>query len=122
MRRLILGLTLPALVLAACAASTPAPAATGVPSATPAASAAPSSNAGPNILPIFISSEILAGQNRFLFSLTDRANQVIAAPDVPVALEFYDVAADPEKVVFTADLPEPSAEPEGKGGRRKGKK
>ena len=101
MRRLIL--TLSALILAACAAGTPSPAATRAPGATPAASTGPSSNAGPNILPIFVSSEILAGQNRFLFSLTDRANQVIAAPDVPVALEFYDVAADPEKVVFTAD-------------------
>ncbi len=101
MRRLIL--TLPALLLAACAATTPSPAATGAPSATPAPSTAPSSNAGPNILPIFVSSEILAGQNRFLFSLTDRANTVIAAPDVPVTLELYDVAADEAKVVFTAD-------------------
>src|SRR3972149_9594279 len=95
MRRLIL--TLSALILAACAAGTPSPASTGAPSATPAASTVPSSNAGPSILPIFVSSEILAGTNRFLFSLTDRANQVIAAPDVPVALEFYDVAADPGK-------------------------
>lgn len=97
MRRLIL--ILPALILAACAAGTP----TALPTTTPISSVAPSSNAGPNILPIFVSSEILAGKNRFLFSLTDSANQVIAAPDVPVKIEFYDVAADEAKVVFTAD-------------------
>jgi hypothetical protein len=101
MRRLIL--ILPALLLAACAAGAPSPAAPGGPNATAPASAAPSTAAGPNILPIFVSSEILAGKNRFMFSLTDRSNQVIAAPDVPVTLEFYDVAADPEKVVLTAD-------------------
>lgn len=107
MRRPIL--ILPALILAACAAGTPTSAptsattATPPSSATPVGSAVPSSNVGPNILPIFISSEILAGQNRFLFSLADQANKIVAAPDVPVTLEFYDVAADSDAVVFTAE-------------------
>lgn len=99
MRRLIL--ILPALLVAACAAGTPAT--SGAPSATPAGSSAPSDSAGPNILPIFISSEIIAGRNRFLFSLTDAANKLVAAPTVPVKLEFFDVAADEQKVVSTAD-------------------
>ncbi|HWP63897.1 MAG TPA: hypothetical protein VNO86_10550 [Candidatus Binatia bacterium] len=101
MRGLIL--ILPALLLAACAGGAPSPAAPGGPSAPSAPSAAPSGASGPNILPIFVSSEILAGQNRFMFSLTDRANQVIAAPDVPVTLEFYDVATDENTVAFTTD-------------------
>ncbi len=97
MRRLIPAL-LVGLVVAACGSAAPAV------SERPAApSARPSTATGPNILPIFVSSEILAGQNRFMFSLTDRSNQVIAAPDVPVTLEFYDVAADENEVAFTAD-------------------
>ena len=40
---------------------------------------------------------------RFLFSLADRANQLIAAPDVAVSLSFYDVSSDPDAVVFTTD-------------------
>ncbi|TAL12866.1 MAG: hypothetical protein EPO00_01385 [Chloroflexota bacterium] len=99
MRRLVLTLALASIALAACgggsAASPPASAAT----APPASGAA----GAPQILPIFVSSEILAGKNRFLFSLTDRANNVVAAPDVPVALEWYDVAAAPDQVAFTSD-------------------
>lgn len=101
MRRLIL--ILPALLVAACAAGTPTTAPSSAPDATPAGSSVPSGSAGPNILPIFISSEILAAENRFLFSLTDKTNNIVAAPDVPVGLEFYDVATDSEKVLFTTD-------------------
>jgi hypothetical protein len=68
--------------------------------ASPATSAAAGT---PQILPVFVSSEILAGKNRFLFSLTDRANNVVAAPDVPVGIEWYDVGAAPEQVAFTSD-------------------
>lgn len=39
-----------------------------------------------------------------MFSLTDRSNQVIAAPDVPVMLEFCDVATDENTVAFTCRL------------------
>ncbi len=95
-------LTAVALVAAACGGSTPvspssAPSTPGAPIAsTPAAGE-------PNIYPIFVSSEILAGKNRFLFSLTDAANKLVAAPDVPVTLEFFDVAADENQVAFTTD-------------------
>jgi hypothetical protein len=57
----------------------------------------------PNIIPVLASSEIAVGQNRFLFSLTDPAGGLLAAPDVEVRLEFYDSDGDPEKVVFESD-------------------
>jgi len=94
---------LPLLVLltaAACSVSAPA----GSPSAPAAAAVSAAAGGGkPTILPIFVSSEILAGKNRFLFSLTDRANKIVAAPDLPVGLEFFDDGADKQKVAFTTD-------------------
>lgn len=70
----------------------------------PAASPSPSAAAsGPEILPLLINSEILRGPNRFLFSLTDRANKLVAAPDVKVHLLFYDVDTAANTVAFEAD-------------------
>ncbi|MBA3875863.1 MAG: hypothetical protein C0498_02835 [Anaerolinea sp.] len=86
-----------ALLVAACggtAATPPLP--TAVPSATPIAG-------GPEVLPLLINSEILRGPNRFLFSLTDRQNKLVAAPDVAVHLSFYDVDTSDTDVVFEAD-------------------
>jgi hypothetical protein len=57
----------------------------------------------PDIIPVLASSEIAKGENRFLFSLTDPAGGLLAAPDVEVRLEFYDSDVDPEKVVFESD-------------------
>ncbi len=91
-----------ALVLAACgSAATTSPPSVAPPSVAPASSAP--SAAGPAILPIIISSEITKGPNRWLFSLTDPASNLIAAPDVPVHLEFFDVGAAPNTVAFEAD-------------------
>jgi len=59
--------------------------------------------AGPEILPLLINSEIVKGPNRFLFSLTDRQNRLVAAPDVSVQLRFYDVDASQNDVVFDAE-------------------
>ncbi len=72
----------------------------------PVASSGPSSPAasgGPEILPLIISSELTKGPTRFLFSLTDRANKLIAAADVKVHLEFYDVDTASDTVVFESD-------------------
>lgn len=67
--------------------------------ATPAAT-----TAAPEILPILVSSEITKGENRFLFSITDRQNRLIAAPDVSVRLRFYDAdSSSPTTVVFEED-------------------
>lgn len=88
------------LTLAACGAgSTPSQPAAG----TARPSAGSSAAAGPEILPLLISSEITKGQTRFVFSVTDRANKLVAAPDVAVHLEFYDVTAAPDAVVFETD-------------------
>ncbi len=54
----------------------------------------------PAIIPILASSELAAGPNRFLFSLTDRQGAPLAAPDVSVRLRFYADDVDPEAVVF----------------------
>lgn len=67
------------------------------------ASAPPGGSGGPEILPLLVSSEITRGPNRFLFSLTDRQNALIAAPDVKVHLLFYDVDTAPDTVVFEED-------------------
>lgn len=75
------------------------------PGTTPAGSSPIPSPAatGPEILPLIISSELPKGPTRFLFSLTDRANNLIAAPDVKVHLLFYDIDAAPDTVVFESD-------------------
>lgn len=66
-------------------------------------SPAPGGSGGPEILPLLVSSEITKGPNRFLFSLTDRQNALIAAPDVKVHLLFYDVDTATDTVVFEED-------------------
>jgi len=47
------------------------------------------------MVPLLISSELVPGPNRFLFSLTDPRNALIAAPDLATGLRFFDLAADP---------------------------
>jgi len=92
------------LALAACAGgavNTPSAPASAVPASDSPVAGLASGDA--QILPLFISSEITKGQTRFVFTLTDRANQLVAAPDVPVHLELYDVAAAPDTVAFEAD-------------------
>ena len=71
--------------------------------APPAATASPMASGGPEILPLLINSEITKGPNRFLFSLTDRQNKLVAAPDVKVHLLFYDVDTAEDDVVFEED-------------------
>lgn len=98
MRRhsLVVGLV---LALAACTGGG------GGPQASPSGPAGSpfASGAGPEILPILVSSELPQGPARFLFSLTDRANNLIAAPDVAVRLLFYDVDSASDTVVFESD-------------------
>lgn len=76
------------------------------PSATPtptSPASPPTASNGPEILPLLISSELPKGPTRFLFSLTDRANNLIAAPNVNVHLLFYNVDTAPDTVVFEED-------------------
>ena len=50
--------------------------------------------ATPEILPIIVSSEIVPGRNRFLFSITDGQRNLIAAPDLRVQLELFSRSSD----------------------------
>jgi hypothetical protein len=69
------------LVLASVAACTPA--------STPSPSAAPSGGAtSDDIFPVMVSSELVVGENRVLFSFQDAGGTPIAKPDRTVALEF----------------------------------
>lgn len=88
------------LLLAACSAGGGSP-----PAASGPAGASPSAagSGGPEIIPILVNSEILKGPNRFVFSLTDRANKLVAAPDVKVHLLYYDVDTAENTVVFEGD-------------------
>lgn len=102
MLRAPIGLVVAAVFVAACAAgqTTQTPRSTGLPSST----ASPSSTGlTAEILPILVSSEITKGPNRFLFSLTDRQNKLIAAPDVSVRLRFYDVDVGPNTIAFETE-------------------
>lgn len=85
-----------AALLAACSSGS----ASQAPPSTPSS---PSASGGPEILPILINSEITKGPNRFLFSLTDRQNKLVAAPDVKVHVLFYDVDTAENEVVFESD-------------------
>jgi hypothetical protein len=49
------------------------------------------------IVPILVSSELAVGPNRFLFSLADKKNRIIASPEVGVALRFFELAASTER-------------------------
>ena len=79
-RRLVAAL-LAAVVLAGCSGAGSTPNLTLTPTASTGASA--------DILPIFVSSEIVPGRNRFLFSLTDGERNLIADPELNVLLELF---------------------------------
>ena len=96
MRRLLLLLTV-AVLAAACSGGG------GTSPATASAPSSPGASGGPEILPLIVSSELTKGPTRFLFSLTDRANNLVAAPDVKVHLEFFDVDTATDTVVFESD-------------------
>lgn len=54
-------------------------------------------------MPILVSSELAVGANRFLFSLADAKNRIIAAPDTRVELAFYDLAASTDSATTTVE-------------------
>lgn len=93
MRTLVIA-SLALVLLAGCGSSA---------STSPPSSSSAGAGGGPEILPLLVSAEITKGANRFLFSLTDRQNALIAAPDVKVHLLFYNVDTAPDTVVFEED-------------------
>jgi hypothetical protein len=56
-----------------------------------------------DMVPILVSSEVAVGRDRFLFSLADPDNKLLASPDLPVHLRFFDLAVDPQKPELEAD-------------------
>ena len=56
-----------------------------------------------DILPIFVSTEIVPGRNRFLFSLTDGQRNLIASPELNVQLELF--SRDGDQGTKLADVP-----------------
>ena len=96
------------LPLAAVVALAVAASACGSAASTPSLVASASSAAGypgwpatgailgdPEFVPILISSETVVGPNRLLVTVADSTQALIAAPDLPVDLRFFDLAADP---------------------------
>ncbi|MFI5254841.1 MAG: TlpA family protein disulfide reductase [Candidatus Limnocylindrales bacterium] len=102
-RQRLAGSLILVIALAACAA--PGTTAT-PPSPTPATGTYPGWPAGPDpnaqMVPLLVSSELVPGPNRFLFSLADTSNALIAAPDLATTATFFDLAADPAKAVTEA--------------------
>lgn len=48
-----------------------------------------------DVLPLLVSQELTVGPNRFLFTLIDPQNRLVAAPEVGVDLRFFQLAQDP---------------------------
>jgi len=54
-------------------------------------------------VPILITSPVVCGPNRVLFSFVDQSNTPVAAPDRSASLAIYELGRDPAKPVATAD-------------------
>ena len=52
-----------------------------------------------DLVPIVVSSELAVGPNRFLFTLVDKQNKLLAAPDVTTDVAFFDLQSDPASPV-----------------------
>ena len=115
-RRLLLALSIAALVATACSGATPMAS----PSTPPAASASTGAvcdsapevgqadgwgpqSTTPTLTPILISNAITCGRVRLLFLYLDDQNGVASAPDRTAKVAFYDLGRDPNKVVATAE-------------------
>ena len=102
-------LLLSALLLLAACSATPSDATDPTEACDPSGSAPatypgwpgaePEASTTTELVPLLVSSELAVGQNRFLFTLIDGQNRLVAAPEVEVDVRFFDLAADPETPV-----------------------
>lgn len=58
---------------------------------------------GAKAYPVFASSEVVEGQNRFLIGLLNDEDAPIASPDVSMHVAFYDLAESAERPAFETD-------------------
>ena len=60
---------------------------------------------GSDVLPLLINSagQLVCGQNRILFTLTDQAGRPVGAPDRTASIAFFDLGRDPSKPIVKAD-------------------
>lgn len=54
-------------------------------------------------IPLLVSSDLAVGPNRFLLTVIDSKNANIAAASLPVSLDFYNLAANPNTSVVSAN-------------------
>ncbi len=94
--------SVPAATPPGASAGTGSPGASGAtgPSCGPDAASYPGWPSGPpqtppEIIPILVSQDVSVGRNRFLMTLIDQQNELVASPDLAVTLRFFDLAADP---------------------------
>jgi hypothetical protein len=59
----------------------------------------------PQVIPVLINSAgtVTCGDNRILFTLVDKDQRPIGAPDRTASVAFYDLGSDPSKVVASGD-------------------
>lgn len=65
--------------------------------------------------PVFASSEVVVGENRFLVGLLDSNDAPIGSPDIAMHIEFYDLAESETEPVFGTDLEFIETIPGGRG-------
>ena len=110
-RRLAATLSLLALLVAACGASTPsASPSAGASGAACATAPEPSDlsawgapKTAPALVPVLVTNAIGCGKSRILMLYLDKTNRPASAPDRTVKAAFYNLARDPNKAVATVD-------------------
>lgn len=68
----------------------------------PSGPSAPSASS-PSIVPIVVSQELAVGPNRFLITIVDASNNLLASPDTALQLRFFNLAANAAKPAFETE-------------------
>lgn len=92
------------VALAAVACSEPTSTPNAEPSADPAAAFRKGYGSEVEAYPVFVSSEIVTGPNRFVVGLLDDNDAPIGAPGIDVHVAFYDLVASASEPVSEADM------------------
>jgi hypothetical protein len=98
-RRLVAGTLVLVFGLTACGSDEPA-----TPDAASSGSRFGGSFSGAKAYPVFASSEIVVGENRFLVGLLDENDAPIGSAGIDMHIEFFDLAESETEPVFGADM------------------